>query len=75
MLSFNAILNQSRAMQSLKNFRRRLRGGGGVLCWCSLRSQMSDQVLFPYLQHYKLLLYYQDINCYFIICQQIISTY
>ena len=51
MLSFNAILNQSRAMQSLKNFRRRLGGGGGVLCWCSLRSQMSDQVLFPYLQH------------------------
>ena len=30
-------------------------GGGGEecpqLCWCLLHSQMSDQVLFPYLQH------------------------
>ena len=39
MLSFNPILSQSRAMQNLKN---------PQLCWCS---QMSYQVLFPYLQY------------------------
>ena len=52
MLSFNPILCQSRATQSLKYFRRRLRERrGGAPCWCSLHLQMSDQVLFPYLQH------------------------
>ena len=56
------VLNQSRAMQSLKKILRRLypltSSLGGVppqspsqLCWCLLCSQMSDQVLFPYLQH------------------------
>ena len=43
MLSFNPILSQSRATQSLKN---------PQLSWYSLRSQLSDEVLFPYLQHW-----------------------
>ena len=58
MLSFNPILSQFRAMQSLKR-RGPLNAPAGKehpfrapkLCWCSLRSQMLDQVLFPYLQH------------------------
>ena len=60
MLSFNPILSQSTATQSLKNFRRRLipltpplGRSTPQLYWCSLRSQMSDQVLIPYLQHCK----------------------
>ena len=63
LLSFNAILSQSKATQSLNIFQRGLRlltpRLGGVLpesapqlCWCSLCSQMPDKVLFPYLQHY-----------------------
>ena len=40
MLSFNAVLSQSRATQRQKN---------PQLCWYLLRSQMSNQVLFPYL--------------------------
>ena len=45
MLLFNPILSQSRVTQSLyKIF-------APQLCWCSLRSKISDQVLFPYLQH------------------------
>ena len=40
MLSFNPILSQSRATQSLQN---------PQLCWCLLCAQMSSQVLFPYL--------------------------
>ena len=40
MLSFNAVLSQSRATQRQKN---------PQLCWYLLRSQMSNQILFPYL--------------------------
>ena len=50
MLSFNPTLSQSRATQSLKN---------PQICCCSLRLQMSDQVLFFYLQHYRYILVLQ----------------
>ena len=59
MLSFNPILSQSRATQSLNFFRKGLRSltpplegaSPPELCCFSLRSKMSNQVLFPYLQH------------------------
>ena len=52
-LSFNPIFSHSRPTQSLKYIRRGLRslipwmeGAPPQLCWCSLRSQMSNQVFF-----------------------------